>query len=64
MRDCETCEPRTTARAPRFDVPGDIIDKIMGWAPAGVRAKYYVKTKDLSLQRAILKLYADDPLGV
>ena len=46
------------------DVPGDIIDKIMGWAPAGVRAKYYVKTKDVSLQRAILKLYADDPLGV
>ncbi len=46
------------------DVPGDVIDKIMGWAPAGVRARYYVKTKDASLQKAILKLYADDPLGV
>lgn len=45
-------------------MPGDVIDKIMGWAPAGVRARYYVKTKDASLQKAILKLYADDPLGV
>jgi integrase len=45
------------------NVSGDVIDKIMGWAPVGIRARYYVKTKDESLHRAILRLYADDPLA-
>jgi integrase len=45
-------------------VPGDIIDKIMGWAPATIRARYYVKTKEDALHQAILKLYADDPLDL
>jgi integrase/recombinase XerD len=43
-------------------VEPDTIDKIMGWAPRAVRSRYYVKHASDALQRAILKLYADDPV--
>lgn len=43
-------------------VDGDTIDKIMGWSPRVVRTRYYVNVAPVQLQRAILKLYADDPL--
>lgn len=41
-----------------------IIDKIMGWAPRAVGSRYYIKTADSRMQEAILRLYADDPIGV
>ena len=43
-------------------VDGDTIDKIMGWSPRVVRTRYYVNVAPVQLQRAILKLYANDPL--
>lgn len=43
-------------------VDGDTIDKIMGWSPRVVRTRYYVKVAPEQLQRAILKLYANDPV--
>lgn len=43
-------------------VETDTIDKIMGWAPRAVRSRYYVKHASDALQRAILRLYADDPV--
>lgn len=46
----------------RNGVDGDTIDKIMGWSPRVVRTKYYVNVAPEQLQRAILKLYVDDPL--
>lgn len=45
------------------DVAERIIDKIMGWAPRTVRSRHYVRVADASMQEAILKLYADDPLS-
>ncbi len=42
--------------------PYHLIDKIMGWAPKEVRSRYYVNVAPRELQRAILKLYADDPI--
>ena len=44
-------------------VDGDTIDKIMGWSPRVVRTKYYVNVAPVQLQKAILKLYSDDPLS-
>jgi integrase len=44
------------------DVQESVIDSIFGWAPASVRAKYYVSLKLDKLHRAIRKAYADDPL--
>lgn len=44
------------------DVPMNVIDKIMGWAPRVVRTRYYVSVAPVQLQRAILKLYANDPI--
>lgn len=44
------------------DVAGDTIDKIMGWSPRVVRTRFYQALAPVQLQRAILKLYADDPL--
>ena len=41
-----------------------IIDKILGWAPRTVRARHYVRVADASMQEAILRLYADDPLVI
>lgn len=43
-------------------VDGDTIDKIMGWSPRVVRTRYYVNVAPEQLQRAILKLYANDPV--
>jgi len=43
-------------------VATDTIDKIMGWSPRVVRTRYYQNIADEQLQRAILKLYADDPI--
>lgn len=39
-----------------------VVDRIMGWAPRGVQRRYYLNVADEQLQRAILRLYADDPL--
>ncbi len=47
----------------RNGVPGDTIDRILGWAPAGIRARYYLSVQADDLHRAILRLYRDDPLG-
>jgi integrase len=44
------------------DVPMNVIDKIMGWAPRTVGSRYYIRTADLKMQEAILRLYADDPI--
>jgi integrase len=46
----------------RNGVPERVIDRIMGWAPRSVRGKFYVNVATEELQRAILRLYADDPL--
>ena len=43
-------------------VPGDTIDKILGWSPRSVRTRYYQAVADAQLQRAILQLYRDDPI--
>lgn len=43
-------------------VDGDTIDKIMGWSPRVVRTRYYVNVAPEQLQRAILRLYAGDPV--
>lgn len=44
------------------DVEPDTIDEILGWAPRTVRGRYYQKIASAKLQRAILRLYADDPV--
>jgi integrase/recombinase XerD len=44
-------------------VSPDVIDKIMGWAPSSMRARYYSRLPEKALQDAILKLYASDPVG-
>lgn len=46
----------------RNGVEERVIDRIMGWAPRSVRGRYYVNVAGEELQRAILKLYADDPI--
>jgi integrase len=46
----------------RNDVPERIIDRIMGWAERSVRDRFYVNVATDELHRAILKLYADDPI--
>lgn len=38
------------------------IDRIMGWAKPDVRERYYMNVAEPELHRAILKLYADDPV--
>ena len=54
---------RTVASSLYFNgVDGDTIDKILGWAPRVVRTRYYVNVAPEHLQRAILRLYAVDPL--
>ncbi len=40
----------------------DYIDKILGWAPSGVRQKHYSRVADDSIHEAILTLYQDDPI--
>lgn len=44
------------------DVPLNIVDKIMGWAPRTVGSRYYIRTADHRMQEAILKLYSNDPI--
>ena len=44
-------------------VSPDVIDKIMGWAPSSMRARYYSRLPEKALQDAIRKLYASDPVG-
>jgi integrase len=46
----------------RNGVRENIIDRIMGWAPRDIRNRYYRNVATPELQRAILRLYADDPL--
>lgn len=45
-------------------VPEGIIDRIMGWAPRTVGRRYYIRRADDSMQEAILRLYADDPISL
>ncbi len=47
----------------RNAVDGDTIDKIMGWAAAGIRAKYYVQKTPDDLRNAINRLYLDDAVA-
>lgn len=44
------------------DVPDPLIDEILGWAPRAVGRRYYIKVAGPQLQRAVLRLYADDPI--
>lgn len=44
------------------EVNGDLIDEIMGWAKRGMRRRYYQAIAPAQLQRAILRLYRDDPI--
>lgn len=44
------------------EVPMNVIDKIMGWAPRTVGSRYYIRTADLRMQEAILRLYVDEPI--
>jgi integrase len=44
-------------------VSPDVIDKIMGWAPSSMRARYYSRLPEKALQEAIRRLYASDPVG-
>lgn len=46
----------------RNEVPDAVVDKILGWAPRSVYRRYYRRVVDDELKRAILRLYADDPL--
>jgi integrase len=48
----------------RNGVDPGIIDAIFGWAARNVQDRYYVAVVDADLHKAILKLYADDPLGI
>jgi len=48
----------------RNGVDPGIIDTIFGWAARNIQDRYYVAVVDADLHAAILKLYADDPLGV
>lgn len=54
---------RTVATSLRRNgVDTGVIDRIMGWAPRTVFRRYYDNVADHELRRAILRLYADDPL--
>lgn len=46
----------------RNGVADRVIDRIMGWSKRTVRDRYYVQVAQEELQRAILKLYAEDPV--
>jgi len=39
-----------------------VIDLIMGWAPSSIFRRFYDNVADDELHRAILRLYADDPI--
>jgi integrase len=54
---------RTVATSLRRNgVDSGVIDRIMGWAPSSIFRRYYDNVADAELHRAILKLYADDPV--
>jgi integrase len=54
---------RTVATSLRRNgVDTGLIDRIMGWAPSSIFRRYYDNVADAELHRAILKLYADDPV--
>jgi integrase len=46
----------------RNGVDDRYIDRIMGWFRSDVRERYYMNVAGPELQRAILRLYADDPV--
>lgn len=46
----------------RAGVDTGVIDRIMGWAPRSVFRRYYDNVAGVELKRAILRLYADDPV--
>lgn len=55
---------KTTATSLRRNgVDPGIIDKILGWSARSIQDKYYVTHSGADLHKAILRLYADDPLG-
>lgn len=54
---------RTVATSLGYNgVQEPLIDRIMGWAPRSVYRRFYRGVVDVELKRAILKLYADDPV--
>lgn len=54
---------RTVATSLRRNgVDSGVIDRIMGWAPSTIFRRFYDNVADDELQRAILRLYADDPV--
>jgi integrase len=54
---------RTVATSLRRNgVDSGVIDRIMGWAPSSIFRRYYDNVADDELHRAILRLYADDPI--
>ena len=40
----------------------DVINRILGWAPASVRQRHYSRVADDAMQSAILVLYRGDPI--
>jgi integrase len=46
----------------RNGVDESIRNRIMGWTPKDISGRYYDNVADPELKRAILKLYADDPI--
>jgi len=40
----------------------DTIDKLLGWAPASMRARRYMDFEPADFSRAILRLWVDDPI--
>lgn len=46
----------------RNGVDGGVIDKIMGWAAADIKGKYYVTIRPEELHKAIRLAYLDDPI--
>lgn len=46
----------------RNGVSQELRDRIMGWMPGGIGGRYYDNVAEPELHRAILRLYADEPL--
>jgi len=61
----DVCHPIRRAVASslrRNGVDLDTIDKLLGWAPASMRARRYMDFEPADFSRAILRLWADDPI--
>jgi len=61
----DVCHPIRRAVASslrRNGVDLDTIDRLLGWAPASMRARRYMDFEPADFSRAILRLWADDPL--